>query len=671
MTDVRARLAATVGEEAEPVAAPARPQPETGRPRGPSRHPVLRALLRSPGGVVGAVMLGALIVLAIIGPVVWGARARRTDLNAAYQKHSGAHLLGTDSLGRDVLARTLAATRLTLELGLAAAAISAVVGFGIGTAVSALGPRLRGLARRGIETSMSFPPILLALFLVAIIGTGTKGAVIAVGLGAAPSFARLAENLGTSVAAKEFAVCAKAMGIPRWRMIRRYLLPNMVEPLALSGLAYFAGAIIDISGLDFLGVGVQPRAYDWGTLLTSGVQSLYVTPYAGLAPAVMITLTGLSLVYFGEGAARALNPRLWGTVRSGRRGDPWARSASVAPESVDDAATGDAVLVVENLTVSAPSATAVRPLVDGVSLRLRAGEIVGIVGETGSGKTLTTLALGDLLPYPLRMTTDRLELDGVALDGLAARPRRRALGSGLAMIFQDPMSSMNPAARVGAQLTDAARAHRSLSRAAARAEAASRLAEVQLGNPKRALRRYPHQFSGGMRQRIMIAMGLMVRPRVLIADEPTTALDVTVQAQVLEVLREIREKENTAILLISHNLGVINQLCDRVLVMYAGRVVEEGTREQLLRQPRHPYTQALLAAVPELPGPGVEEKELRTIPGRPPGPHDVVPGCAFAPRCPVALDECGTAAPPLTSLGDAGKVACFVAVRTETAGSAR
>jgi oligopeptide/dipeptide ABC transporter ATP-binding protein len=227
------------------------------------------------------------------------------------------------------------------------------------------------------------------------------------------------------------------------------------------------------------------------------------------------------------------------------------------------------------------------------------------------------------------------------------------------MIFQDPMSSMNPAARVGSQLTDGARKHRSLTRGAARAEAVERLGEVRIADAKRALRRYPHQFSGGMQQRIMIAMGLMARPRVLLADEPTTALDVTVQAQVLEVLREIKEKENTAIVLISHNLGVVNQLCDRVMVMYAGRIVEEGTRERLLREPRHPYTQGLLGSIPELKAD--TDRELQAIPGRPPTPGQDTKGCPFAPRCPLVAARCGEEQPGLTELGPNDRVACFVA----------
>ena len=680
-----------------------------GPAEGRIRHPVLRAFVRAPGGLIGAGLLLGLLVLAVVGPLIWGHQATVTDLNVPYQVHSPEHPLGTDSLGRDVLARTLSATRLTLVLGLSAAAISAVVGFGIGTAVAALGPRARGIGRRAIESSLSFPPILLALFLVAIIGAGARGAVIAIGLGAAPGFARLAENFATSVGSREFIASAKATGVGRARLMQRYLLPNMAEPLVLAGLAYVAGAIIDISGLDFLGLGVQPPAYDWGTLLTAGVQSIYVTPFAGIAPAFMIMLTGTSLVFFGEALSRALNPRLWVTgprrggraerARAGRAGkaglagpafparpapaagaaDPVVADPVVADPVVADAVVADAVVadavVVENLRITLPSGGGPRALVDGVSFRLRAGEVLGIVGESGSGKTLTSLAIGQLLPHPLRATATRIELGGTELTTLPPGRLARVLGTGLAMIFQDPMSSMNPASRAGSQLTDGARRHRGLSREEARAEAVQRLGEVRIGDARRALRRYPHQFSGGMQQRIMIAMGLMARPRVLIADEPTTALDVTVQAQVLEVLRDINASEGTAIILISHNLGVINQLCDRVLVMYAGRVVEEGDRERLLADPQHPYTKALLASVPVLPGTVLSgtspAAELSTIPGRPPRPDEDVPGCAFAARCPLAVSRCTAERPALSAAAAGGKVACFVVTGATTGEAVR
>ncbi len=635
-------------------------------------HPVLRAFLRAPGGIIGASIVLVLVILAIIGPIIWGSKATVTNLSIAYQSSSAAHPLGTDSLGRDILARTLSATRLTLLLGLAAASISAVVGFGVGTFVAALGPRLRSFGRRVIEISMSFPPILLALFLVTIIGTGAKGAVIAIGLGAAPGFARLAENYATSVNSREFVASARATGVGRARLIGRYMLPNMAEPLVLAGLAYFAGSIIDISGLDFLGVGVQPPDYDWGTLLTTGVQAIYVTPWAAIAPAFMITITGMSLVFLGEALARALNPRLWFVSAVHPRALRRAARAAAALAPVGETAPADAreeVLSVEDLNVFVPTESGLRRLVKGVSLNVHVGEVLGIVGETGSGKTLTALSLAQLVPHPLRAQAARLEVDGTEISSLPRRRAAKKLGTSLAMIFQDPMSSMNPAARVGSQLVDGARRHRSLSRGQAREEAIRRLGEVRIGDAARAMRRYPHQFSGGMQQRLMIAMGLMARPRLLLADEPTTALDVTVQAQVLEVLREIKEQENTAIVLISHNLGVVNQLCDRVLVMYAGRIVEEGTRERLLRNPKHPYTQGLLASIPELTG--ESGRRLRAIPGRPPSADEEPAGCAFAARCPVAVARCRAEQPPLETLDGDGKVACFVATGASAAGAAR
>ncbi len=635
----------------------------TTTPAAPARvrHPAARAFFTAPGGIVGLTIVLALVVLAIVGPTIWGPAAHKTDLSIAYQSSSAAHPLGTDSLGRDILARTLTATRLTLLLGLAAAAISMTLGFALGTTIAALAPRARGFGRRAIEVFMSFPPILLALFLVTIIGTGATGAVIAIGIGAAPAFARLSENCATSVSSKEFVASAKVSGVGRPRIIGRYLLPNMSEPLVLAGLAYFAGAIIDISGLDFLGVGVQTPSFDWGTELTTGVQAIYTTPWAAVAPAAAITITGIAIVYLGEATARSLNPRLW---RAGKRGDSRrAAAAAAAPVTGGGPAGGgddDVVLRVDALDVVVPGPDGPRRLVRDVSLTLRPGEALGIVGETGSGKTLTALSLAGLVPHPLEAHADCIELGGIDPRSLTKRQAARLYGTYIAMIFQDPTSSMNPSARVGAQLVDGARRHRSLSRKAARAEAQDRLAEVRIGDGERALKRYPYQFSGGMQQRLMIAMGLMARPRVLIADEPTTALDVTVQAQVLDVLKDVKAREGMAIVLISHNLGVVNQLCDRIVVMYHGAIVEEGRRERLLGNPRHPYTQGLMNSILEL-SPDGSRTEVTGIRGRPPAPGEEPPGCPFADRCPIAFDRCRHERPPLADLGDGDRVACFAA----------
>ncbi len=629
-------------------------------PRG--KHPIVRAFFRSPSGVIGTVMVAALVALAILGPILFGHEARQTDLGATYEGTSSAHLLGTDNLGRDILARTLSATRLTLELGLAAAAISIIVGFGVGALVAALSPRPRAIGRRVIEMAMSFPPILLALFLVTIIGAGSKGAVIAIGFGAAPGFARLAENYATSVASKEFITAARAVGVSRGRLVWSYLLPNMTEPLILAGLAYIAGSIIDISGLSFLGLGVQPPSYDWGTLLSSGIQSIYTTPWAALAPAIAITVAGVSIVFVGEALARAFNPRLWyaSSARGRRRARRGAAEVGPTVSRLGAAAGAGAALDAEHLDVFLPTADGERRLVRGVSVAVRPGEALGIVGETGSGKTLTALSLAGLTPHPLRSRFGRLAIDGDDVTGLDGAKADAVLGTKLAMVFQDPQSSMNPAARIGGQLIDGVRRHRKLGRSAAIGEAERRLAEVRIGETGRALKRYPHQFSGGMQQRIMIAMGLMGKPSVLIADEPTTALDVTVQAEILAVLRTIKEEDGTAIVLISHDLGVVNQLCERIVVMYHGEIVEEGPRERVLGEPRHPYTKGLLASILEL-EPEDARARLEAIPGRPPSAAEDVRGCPFAPRCPLVMDRCRVETPELSEFAPDDRAACFVA----------
>ncbi len=256
----------------------------------------------------------------------------------------------------------------------------------------------------------------------------------------------------------------------------------------------------------------------------------------------------------------------------------------------------DPVLEVGGLQIGSPHTR----LVHDISFSVSAGEIVGLVGESGSGKTLTTLAVAQLLPRGLRSTATRMALDGHDLTSLRAREQRRLLGTRLAMVFQDPMSSLNPAMRIGAQMVEAVRVHRGLSRREARELAVRSLADVHITEPDQRLRRYPHELSGGMRQRVMIAMGLMTQPRLLIADEPTTALDVTVQAQVMTLLRELNREHGTSVLLVTHNIALLSEICDRVLVMYRGHLVDDAPVDALTAPERHPYTRALIGAVPDL-----------------------------------------------------------------------
>jgi oligopeptide transport system ATP-binding protein len=320
-----------------------------------------------------------------------------------------------------------------------------------------------------------------------------------------------------------------------------------------------------------------------------------------------------------------------------------------------------ALLELEALSIDLPTPRGRRTIVHDVGLSVEAGRVYGIAGESGSGKTMTMLSLLDLLPRGAAVT-GAARFDGRDLLGAGARARREVRGRDLAMVFQDPMTSLHPMLTIGRHLTEHARRHLGLSRRDAEARAAAMLEEVRIPDGEAALRAYPHQFSGGMRQRIAIAIALMCEPRLLIADEPTTALDVTVQAGILRLLDRLRREKGMAIVLITHDLGVMSSLAEHLSVMYAGRVIETGDARTLLQRPAHPYTRGLLGALPS--ADAGAQSELASIPGVPASPLDPPPGCAFHPRCPLAADSCAAAVPPLIR-GAAGRaVACPITEAT-------
>lgn len=321
--------------------------------------------------------------------------------------------------------------------------------------------------------------------------------------------------------------------------------------------------------------------------------------------------------------------------------------------------TTTALLEIEDLVVEFAIEEGVVHAVNGVSLRISAGETLAVVGESGSGKTVTALSVMGLITKPGRIVGGRIAFASHDLRSIPEPEHRALRGGDLAMIFQDPLSSLNPAYRVGDQIAEAIRAHADVDKAHARARATELLTLVGIPDAANRARDYPHQFSGGMRQRTMIAMAIANSPKLLIADEPTTALDVTIQAQVLEVLRTAQRETNAALLLITHDLGIVAGLADRVAVMYAGRVVEEGTLDEIFYKPRHPYTLGLLASLPRL---HVERSHrLTSIPGSPPSLIRLSDGCSFAPRCPYVIDRCREERPGLESVSatSAHRSACF------------
>ena len=324
-----------------------------------------------------------------------------------------------------------------------------------------------------------------------------------------------------------------------------------------------------------------------------------------------------------------------------------------------------AILEVRDLVTAFPMGNGSVSVVDGVSFDLLKGQVLALVGESGSGKSMTALSTLRLVPKPGRVMSGSVRLDGVELLDLPVTEMRRIRGARVSMIFQEPMTCLNPVVRVGAQVVEAIRLHENVSVADARARVRELFVEVGIPDPEERLNAYPHQLSGGLKQRVMIAMALSTRPAVLIADEPTTALDVTVQAQILALLRDLQRKRDTAILLITHDLGIVNELADRVAVMYAGRLVEVADREALLSDARHPYTQGLLRSIPALATPG---EPLPEIPGIVPSPDQWPKGCRFSTRCPVRFEPCADEFPRETEPAPGRRVWCHDVARADHEG---
>ncbi len=318
----------------------------------------------------------------------------------------------------------------------------------------------------------------------------------------------------------------------------------------------------------------------------------------------------------------------------------------------------EAVLKVKDLCVEFHTAEGKVQAVNNLSYTLHAGEKLGIVGESGSGKSVSSLGIMQLIPNPPgRITGGEILYKGQELLKKSEREMEKIRGNEISMIFQEPMTSLNPIHKCGHQIAESLQLHRRLGKKEALAEAIAMMKAVGIANPEVRAHEYPHQMSGGMRQRVMIAMALACRPQILIADEPTTALDVTIQAQILDLIRELNRKMNTAVLFITHDLGVVSELCDTVIVMYTGRIVEQAPVQELFREPMHPYTVGLLEAIPRITR---ERRPLSTIKGMVPNPTEKIGGCSFWPRCPRATEQCQKEAPPVIRISEERSVRCWL-----------
>ncbi|MFT4306812.1 MAG: dipeptide/oligopeptide/nickel ABC transporter permease/ATP-binding protein [Microbacterium sp.] len=467
-----------------------------------------------------------------------------------------------------------------------ATAIAVVSGLAIGAAIWLAPRRIRESGLRILEIAVSYPGLLVALVLAAILGSGAISVVFAIGLANIPAFARLTANLAGNVSRRDFVVTARLLGVPGPLVITRHILPNIAEPLLILSASAFATSLMEISGLSFVGLGVQAPDYDFGKLLADALPAIYSRPIEVVGPALMLAITSLAAMLIGDGLAAAADPRGSGRYRM--------RIHRTAPGSAQRS-DGATLVRVENLRVSRPDGV---ELVHGVSFSIDKGEILGVVGESGSGKSLTAMALAQLLSDELIAEAEHLSVGDLDLRGTV--PARR-LATDIALVYQDPGSTFNPALRLGRQLTEVLRTHRGLSARDADERIVDALDQVRITSPRARLVQHPHQLSGGMRQRAMIAAALAVEPRLIIADEPTTALDVTVQAEILREFRRINGERRTSMLFISHDIGVVEALCDRVIVMRDGVIVEETTAARIAaRDVEHPYTRMLLEATPKI-----------------------------------------------------------------------
>ena len=559
-------------------------QPVTAVSASPSDRP--RAFAWNGGLIAGLVMLAIIALVAIFAPIFLADQATGLGSGPPNSGSTPENPLGTDTLGRDMLARTLVATRPTVLMAGVATALAALAGIAAGIAVWLAPRRVREFGLRSIEFAVSYPTMLVAIIIAAILGQGVVQVVVAIAVANTAGFARLTANLAARISASEYVTTARLMGVPTSRVAIRHVLPNMAEPTLILIAGAFAGTLVEISGLSFLGLGAQSPAFDGGTLLNDGLSKIVVNPIVIVGPAVALTFASLAALLVGDGLAAAANPRSNSTQARLVRAPEAASSAPVP---------SDVVLVAEGITVTHQSSG--RKLVSDVSFTIRRGEVLGIVGESGSGKSLTASVVARLLGEGLSASARRLELAGTDLLG---RVSDRKLASSIGLVYQDPGTSLNPALLLGSQLTDVLRLRLGKSRRAATAKLLAGFRDVRLTDPEGRLRQYPHQLSGGMKQRAMIAAAMSPEPDLLIADEPTTALDVTVQREVLTVLKRMNTEWGTAILFISHDLGVVRALCDRVLVLKDGEIVEriDDTENLTDASVEHPYTKKLLAATP-------------------------------------------------------------------------
>ncbi len=621
---------------------------------GSGRPGAWRRLARNHLALLGLVIVATICLIALLAPLLPLHPPNATNLAGRLQPpFSPGHWLGTDHLGRDILSRIIWGARVSIAVGVVATAIAAICGTLLGIIAGFYGRWLDNTLMRGVDMLMAFPYMLLALAIVAVLGPGLMNALFAIAIVNIPFFARSVRGVTVGLVRREYIEAARLGGFSDLRILFSEILPNVMPVIIITISTTIGWMILETAGLSFLGLGAQPPQADLGSMLGEGRNLIVTAPHVATIPGLVILVLVIGINLLGDGLRDVLDPRL----KSGAMARPGAATEVQVKPSTAAPISADRILQVSDLKTYFQIGPRTYKAVDGVSFSLKPGEALGIVGESGSGKSVTAQSILGLVPTPPgRIVGGQVIYRGEDILQVSQERLRQIRGHKIAYVFQDPLTTLNPLFRVGEQIAEAIRQHQPVSHQEAYAKAIERLDQVQIPDARGRARAYPHELSGGMRQRVVIAMALANNPEIIIADEPTTALDVTVQAQILGLLDDLRRDHGVALLFITHDFGVVSEVCDRVLVMYAGRAVETGSVHEVFTTPKHPYTRRLMACVPQL---GHPDKDIDAIPGLPPAVDDLPSGCAFAERCDQVLPACRQGVISLDTLAAGRAVRCI------------
>ncbi|MFF1253885.1 dipeptide/oligopeptide/nickel ABC transporter permease/ATP-binding protein [Pseudarthrobacter sp. NPDC058329] len=574
------------------------------------RSHAVRKVLTNPLGLLAILVLAVVTAAAIFAQFLAPIDPNYANIGKSLGAPDAVNILGTDGVGRDIWSRMVYGARTTMLSAVLCAAVAVGIGLPTGLIAGYYGGRFDAVANWFVNVALSLPGIIVLLAVRAAFGPSVWISMIAFGILISPSYFRLTRTAVQSVRNELYVDAARVSGLSDRSIISRHIFAVVRAPIIIQTAMVCGFAIAIQSGLEFLGLG-DPTVPTWGVLLNEGFKNVYLNPTILLWPALAIGLTSAALALLGNAVRDALEdgekiktPRNRATKNTTPARTTQARSRKATVAAVD-AGTEHHLLKVTNLGVGYPQADgSIKKVVDDVSFHIDRGEVLGIVGESGSGKSQTAFSILGLMPGTARITAGAIQFDGKYTvapgDDRVNQDRVRGLrGKRISYIPQEPMSNLDPAFTIGHQLVRPMVKVLGISKDEAHRRALKLLADVGIANPERTFKAYAHEISGGMAQRVLIAGAISCEPDLIVADEPTTALDVTVQADVLDLLRNLQRRLGVGVILVTHNFGVVADLCDRVAVMQNGRLVEEGTVREILRAPKEPYTQTLLASMLE------------------------------------------------------------------------